>query len=501
LKYCLAVLILVAQARADSRLCAGCHAQQVRAYLHSAMAHSLASAGTLPPQPEGSFVHSFSKTKFTAGATTQQLERAGTAQSATVAYVIGSGSHAFGYLMQVGNHLFQSPLSYYTQRKQWDMAPGYEEDPQPDFTRPVSTGCLLCHAGQPQPLPDTLNQFQSPPFVKDSLLGEAISCERCHGPSAAHVRNPVAGSILNPAKLQGAVRDSVCEQCHLTGEIRIPNPGRAFADFQPGARLEQVYSIYVKRQNQTQTVKVVSHAEQLALSRCARSSAGKLWCGTCHSPHANAPQTAATYRERCLTCHATSLSTEHAAVGRDCVSCHMPKLPARDGGHTAFTDHRIARRPNPTEAPAEAPAKEREAPGDLTAWREPEQSLRDRNLALALVSDGIQNGASEEVIRGYKMLNKVERDFPNDPLLLSTLGSILLKAKQPAEALRRFQQVILLRPAYAPYQVSTAAALVALGRTAEGRQHLEKALQLDPLLGSALALRDRLAESIPVPQP
>jgi len=47
----------------------------------------------------------------------------------------------------------------------------------------------------------------------------------------------VPGSIVNPAKLQQAARDSICEQCHLAGEVRIPNPGKSMADFQPGQRV------------------------------------------------------------------------------------------------------------------------------------------------------------------------------------------------------------------------------------------------------------------------
>ena len=30
---------------------------------------------------------------------------------------------------------------------------------------------------------------------------------------------------------------------------------------------------------------VVSHVEQLALSRCAEQTGEAFWCGTCHNPH------------------------------------------------------------------------------------------------------------------------------------------------------------------------------------------------------------------------
>jgi hypothetical protein len=285
---------------------------------------------------------------------------------------------------------------------------------------------------------------------------------------------------VNPAKLHGAARDSVCEQCHLTGEARIPNPGKSIADFQPGQRLEDVYTVYIGAQTAGKTLKVVSHAEQLARSVCARNSGGRLWCGSCHNPHEKPADEAAYFRERCLTCHGATLEKAHAAAGRDCVGCHMPRLAARDGGHTVFTDHRIARHPELRGEPVQA--------DDIAAWREPEPGLRERNLALALVAVGLQNGTAQEVIRGYRILNQVEKEYPDDPDVLTSLGNVLLRGKQPGEALRRFEKVLVMRPAYAPYEVNAAAALMAMGRKGEAQRHLERAVQLDPLLQQAVEL-------------
>jgi len=440
------------------------------------MAHSLTEATA---QPEGSFEHTPSQTRFSirsnSSVVVQRFERDGESGEQRVAYVIGSGAHAFGYLVRVGDHLFQSPLSYYTNRRLWDVAPGYEEDRHPDFSRPVTLECLLCHSGKPQPVPNTLNRYQTPAF-----LAEGISCDRCHGPGEAHVKQPMPGSILNPAKLRGAARDSICEQCHLAGEVRIRNPGKSIGDFRPGQSLEDNYTVYVAAQPGGKALKVVSHAEQLALSVCARNSGGRLWCGSCHNPHERPAEPAAYFRERCLNCHGATLAKSHAALGRDCIACHMPRLAARDGGHTVFTDHRIARRPEPRTEPAQAE--------DLAAWREPEPRLRQRNLALALVAVGLQNKTSEEVIRGYRALNQVEKVYPDDLDVLTSLGSVLLRGKQPGEALRRFERVLVLRPAYAPYEVNAASALMAAGRKAEALRHLERALQLDPLLQQAVEL-------------
>ena len=82
-------------------------------------------------------------------------------------YVIGSGEHASGYLVDIGGHLFQSPVAYYKSRQSYDLAPGYENLPDPDFTRPVSEECVLCHSGISLHVPGTLNQYRPPVFVAE----------------------------------------------------------------------------------------------------------------------------------------------------------------------------------------------------------------------------------------------------------------------------------------------------------------------------------------------
>jgi len=471
-------LLLVASLHADPR-CVTCHAKEDAAYAKTGMARALRPVSASVAPPDGKFVHAFSGTKFAvhsdAAGMTQSLWRKDESARESPGFVIGSGNHALGYLVQMGDHLFQSPLAYYTVKKAWDVAPGYEMERRPDFSRPVTGECLFCHAGKTLPVADSLNRYQPGVF---SAYG--ITCERCHGDVSAHLKSPVPGSILNPAKMAGTARASVCEQCHLTGEARIPNPGKAITDFKPGQTLEDFYTTYVAAQSDGQSIKVVSHAEQLALSKCAVKSGERLWCGTCHNPH----EEKVDYRARCLSCHAGTLEKAHAAPGRDCVGCHMPKLPAMDGGHTAFTNHRILRVPGAEIAGAAADT--------LTAWREPDSFVRDRNLALALVTVGLENGSSAEVIRGYKMMNRVAKDFPNDAALYTTLGSVFLKAKEPGEALKCFRRVIALKPGYAPNYVNEASALVASGQSASAIAELEKARRMDPLLEQEVVLLSEL---------
>lgn len=456
--------------------CAACHPSEVEGFAKSAMARSLRRAGK---EPEGSFIHSVSGTKFTIYSKSdglwQRMERDGDVSDYHVEYVVGSGNHASGYLVRIGDHLFQSPLCYYNRLKRYDMAPGYEDYRAPDFIRPVALECLLCHSGKPRPIEGTLSEYKTPAFAQES-----ISCERCHGDPTKHLKAPLPGSIVNPASLSPAARNSVCEQCHLKGIVRVLNPGKKFEDFRPGVPLEQVYTIYTAAlppDSPREGLKVISHSEQLALSLCFRQSNGRMWCGTCHNPHDQAQQPPQYYRARCLSCHAGKLAASHPGGARgNCIGCHMIKENAKDGGHTVFTDHRISRRPQP--------GNDGKAPetNELVAWREPPESLQKRNLALAYANAGLEDGSMTQGLRGYRMLIDVQKDFPDDPDVLATLGRVLLLGNQSAQAAEIFERVLRLGPDSAMNEMYAGRAYAHAGQWDKAVEHLERSLHLDPLL-------------------
>ncbi|MGA7753218.1 MAG: c-type cytochrome, partial [Candidatus Sulfotelmatobacter sp.] len=351
----------------------------------------------------------------------------------------------------------------------------------PDFTRPVAEGCVFCHAGSALHVSGTDNQYRSPVFP-----AEAISCERCHGPTEKHLADPRAGTIVNPAKLEPGARDSICEQCHLMGVTRVLNPGREFRDFQPGQRLESTFTTYhdvLPANVAPGTFKVISHVEQLALSTCARSSQGRLWCGTCHDPHNKPAQPVEYYRSRCLTCHTGKFPAAHPGTESNCIGCHMPRRDAQDGGHTAFTDHRIQRRP---QAQTGAPPA-----GDISAWREPAPDLQKRNLGIAYVSAGLQRRSANSLVRGYQLLTEVQNEFPSDPEIFTSMGTALLIGKQSSEAEFAFERALQLRPESAVAETNVAAAHQQAGDIAGTMAHLERAVSLDPIhLPAASALID-----------
>jgi photosynthetic reaction center cytochrome c subunit len=455
---------------AGASRCQFCHPSQVEGYARSAMAHSLRRAAQEPVgtvnTPEEKITMYSSPTGYW-----QRLESGGDVTNHRIDYVIGSGNHASGYLLGLAGHLFQSPVAYYTSRHTYDLAPGYEGVANPDFTRPVSEGCLFCHSGTALHIPGTSNQYRSPAFS-----AEAITCERCHGSAERHLNDPRAGTIINPAKLEPATRDSICEQCHLLGVGRVLNPGKTFGDFRPGRRLEDVFTTYVNvSENGTdaEKFKVISHAEQLARSTCARESHGQMWCGTCHDPHNKAVEPVEFFRSKCLSCHREKFASAHPGKESNCISCHMPRRDAKDGGHTAFTDHRIQRRPEGQQTLPENT--------DIAAWREPVPDLQKRNLGIAYVNVGAERRSPPLVVRGYRMLTEVQAQFSTDSAVFTAMGTALLLGKQSTEAELAFERALELEPGSVAGETNAASAYLQAGDIDRAVVHLERAVTIDPL--------------------
>ena len=451
--------------------CAQCHAAETAAYLKSPMGRALSR----PTGAEaGQFVHAASGTTFTvrseAGVLRQGAQRQGLQADYPVEYVIGSGEHARGYLIRLGEQLFQSPLSYYRRAAKWDVAPGYERMTHPDFNRRASAECLACHASG---VADGAGGM-------DNRTLTGIACDRCHGPAAAHLAKPGKETIVNPKRLGRVERDSVCEQCHLNGEARVANPGRDLMHFRPGEALEDQWQVFVYDRPR-EDLRVVSHVEQLALSACARASEGKLWCGSCHQPHGEKVKVETV----CRSCHTAALPARHPQQ-TNCASCHMPQREAVDGGHTAFTDHRIRR---VATAPFAAPAGAASSPG-IRAWREPaEERLRQRNQGLASIMVGERDGDARLINDGYRRLAAVFAQYPRDADVLASLGMVLFLKDQHGDAVKLLRAAVAARPKDAGLREKLAVVLQAAGDRTGAVEALEKAIELDPLRETAYHLR------------
>ena len=151
----------------------------------------------------------------------------------------------------------------------------------------------------------------------------------------------------------------------------------------------------------------------------------------------------------------------------------MPRRDAKDGGHSAFTDHRIQRRPeSQPDAPADA---------GIAAWREPSPDLRARNLGIAYIDAGIQRKSSKFIVQGYRTLTEVQAQFSDDSDFFKWIGEALLLAQQTSEAKIAFERALELDPDSPLAEASAATPYVDSGDAARAIPHLQRALTLDPL--------------------
>lgn len=437
--------------------CLPCHPQEVTRFRASPMGNSVSKRFELP---DGAFEHPASGSRIriysSDGELHHELTERGLTADYPIAYAIGAGKVGQSFLVAVHNHLFQSPASYYTAREQWDVSPGYEKEKILDFNRSITSDCLFCHS----------NSGVKPGVVNEL---EPISCERCHGSAEAHLRNPVPGSIVNPAKLAGRQRDSVCEQCHLEGATAVLNPGKYWWDFKPGEPLESVEAHYVYRSNSgmAPALAAVSQAEQLVLSRCYRESSGRLWCGSCHDPHGDPAAHEKQVKQTCLGCHQSAqLSTTHNASQQDCTGCHMPKRAATDIAHAAITDHLIAAHPSQTKA--SFPARE------LTVWHEPAPSIVERDFGLANFYVAKRDGSSREFQTAFRLLASAHDDEAE-----AASGYILLAAGKTEAAIACFKAA-LSKLNNSEYWLDLGVAQQANGNLAEATTAFQRSIALAP---------------------
>jgi len=350
-------------------------------------------------------------------------------------YYIGSGNRGRTYLYNVDNYWFEAPINWYTAISGYDMRPGFQNSIMAPFDLPVASRCLHCHTSDVQlEIPGTQNRFASLPFRTTG-----ISCEACHGDSTAHVASGGKERILNPAKLNPLRRDSICQQCHLEGEVLIDRSGKKLAQFRPGELLTDYAAYFVHAGAPKAGFGPVTQVEALPLSKCKQASGDKLGCITCHDPHRRvAPEEkVAFYRTKCLQCHSgPKFATEHHGDNPDCASCHMPRNPAVDIPHQQTTDHRIPRVPNPQTV---SPPLGHELVSVLTL--QPDE--RDLGLAYARIAE---SGDQFAAARGLQLLQSARSKSPADPALLAGLAYLLKKQGQDEEAIRTFKKCLELDP-------------------------------------------------------
>jgi hypothetical protein len=261
---------------AGAEACRKCHAAEYEAQSHSAHAHALAPSTSSQPGD----------------------------------WAFGAGTQAITFVSRVDRENYREHgETWYKALDGFGVTPGHRYtdgiqfrvfDPDARILR-----CFACHSTGPL----TLGEDDR---IVPAELG--VRCEVCHGPAAAHVRDPARNRPRNPARMSAAEMNSFCGQCHRltlateeeTSDVRDPRNSR----------------------NQPML---------LASSACFLKSRGRLTCLTCHSPHLALERNRAAYDPTCKNCHPAARHT-NATAGRACAECHMPAVPQRP---LAFTNHRI----------------------------------------------------------------------------------------------------------------------------------------------------------------
>lgn len=537
-----------------SRACADCHGEIAQTYAAHPMGHSTWRVASddpaqLPLAPEFRFEHAGLSCVVTQQEGTQihsqQLRtpkgQVLAEQQVPIAFRIGSGRHGASYLVHQQGVLRQSPLSWFAESGQFDISPGFDRSSSSPFERLVGDECLACHTGRLQREPLGWETDTNALFAE-----EAIGCERCHGPGRAHVelfqnsdarqvKNP---RIVNPARLEPALRDAVCLQCHFSGN-RILREGKTAWDFRPGEPLESVWLVLLQADDLGPDApeKVVSHVQQTFSSRCQQQSAGRLSCFTCHDPHKvpAAEEVPGYYRSKCLTCHTPDScqappADRQATVPADsCIACHMPKLGAANVAHSSRTDHRISRRPKLQQggrkqlregvglvffdradqripsgeaARAKALALAREAYRNPEPWllRETEQALEAVRTARpadaeVLTMLGNHQRHTGDLTAARNHFAQAHEARPDHPETLANLAEICFQMGDYHAALPLLDRALRLNPFQAELEARRTAVLVEFQRGPEALESARRAVNLAPLRPGLLQTLEGLLEA------
>jgi len=482
-----------------SSVCVTCHSNLYEGYSATPMAHSSGKVGS------GAFREKFELSSFThvrSGARyrvfkeqdgyyfefvrkplkTSSQEIRGQRR---MDYYIGSGAVGRSYAFSLDGFLFQAPVAYYSGPEQWNLSPGYDQYDRVYLTRPIEADCLQCHASRVQPINGTPNRYSEIPFLEGG-----IGCERCHGPGRKHVEKMQSSEaegpreIINPAKLKPLQRDSVCAQCHLTGEVRVSRPGRSLSMYQPGDLLSDYAVSLVWAESQASGLRVTSHFEDLWRSGCKKASGSRFWCGSCHNPHRIIPnaQRPEYFRQKCLACHRNSDCQSNlelrAKNKNDCIGCHMPKNPQLNVEHAVFTDHSI---PKLVYGKQRREARAGKMP--LVAfWGGPAET-RELGLAYARLASREKN--EDYYARAFELLKQAEARKPSDPQVMLQLGYLYDHAGEEDKAMTFYERARSADPSLVEASVNLGSDLAIRGRLKEAMSLWEDALKRYPSLETA----------------
>jgi DmsE family decaheme c-type cytochrome len=179
---------------------------------------------------------------------------------------------------------------------------------------------------------------------------EALACENCHGPAAAHVdaggQKNIGGliSFMKGDRTPVEQRTAMCLSCHEKNarffwegsphearDVTCTNCHRVHQNLSPRHQLAKSDEIQTCGQCHLER-----RAQQMRSSHMPLRE-GKMTCTACHNPHGGVTQAnlkANSVNDTCFTCHAEKRGPflwEHAPATESCTNCHDPHGSNHEG--------------------------------------------------------------------------------------------------------------------------------------------------------------------------
>ena len=404
----------------DDTVCRNCHQDLYDSYQHVGMSQSVKRPGNaVAIETFGvEYLHAPTRNVYRisqadAGLVFERFQRDARGNPINhveipVDWVIGSGNKVRSYAYQTEfGEIFMLPVSWYADEGRWAMSPGFEHAGHQGINRKITRECLFCHNAYPEVAAGSDAFWETEIFPQN--LPEGTGCQRCHGPGADHVRTVVTGgsdietirsAIVNPARLEGERRNSVCFQCHMLPSVSVVGSrriGRNDYSFRPGELLSD-YMVHVEVSEEgisrADQFEINHHGYRFFLASCYQESGGNFGCIDCHDPHVKpaSEDIRASSSQVCLGCHSNAAQAHAATTAynvKDCVACHMPERRTSDVVEATMTDHRIAT-----------------GPFDLDALVAPKPAYRHRVTGIDVLDFG---NAPEGDARDYYRLSAIAR--------------------------------------------------------------------------------------------
>lgn len=434
-------------------------------------------------------------------------------------YVVGSGQHTNSHIFHTdGGFFYQAPITFYTQKHKWDMAPGFENGGNVRFSRIIQIECMSCHNGYPDPTDNIENKFTN--------VKTGIDCERCHGPGSIHVAEKQSGkivdtskmpdySIVNPRRLSTELQNNLCQRCHLQG-IAVINDGKTFFDFRPGMHLSEVMNVFMPEYEGAQDKMIMaSHVERMKKSNCYLVS-GAMSCITCHNPHVSVKFTPRSqYIDACQKCHnsspgkvqCTERENVRAAKNNDCITCHMPRNGSIDIPHVAVTDHYIRKRQIADSSKRKISAFlglksfNNSNPDPITVARAYMEFFERYNPNKGLINSAIAylnrqkeiesvQKQNKDFVRAYFLLGDFDQVIKyasalqvaacTDAWTAYRIGEAYTKMQQPQNAVSWYQRAVTISPDMLDFQNKYGACLITLKDNAAAEKVFQLVLKGNP---------------------